>query len=277
MATGLFIAEVITLVLPINHSFWLPLTVVFTLKPDWAFTVVRGFTRTLGNLAAVVILPIVLGAIIDIPIALAFLLVVLSGALYRWFFGNYMIASFGLAGSVLLLDYTLDPDSSLFLTRIAAAVMGALLSLVVAYAIPNWSSDEGPARVDEVEATVRELEAEVRRAQSGTGDSSGDDLDDAIIKTRHAISSLDAVASAALLEPRPTGDPVALSMVLASGTRMLMDLLALGYVLLAAGKAVDKDALGSGAMQAQAIRCQEAGVDFDAAVGRYRISVEVPS
>lgn len=273
MAVGLAIAETVTMLLTFEHSFWLPLTVVFTLKPDWAFTALRGITRTLGNLAAVVILPIVLGAIIGFPIALAVLLMVLAATLYRWFFGNYMVASFGLAGSVLLLDYTLNPDANLFFIRIAAAIGGALLSLAVVYFIPNWTSDQAPERVDELEQTVRELELEVRRAQDGQSDASGDDLDEAIIRVRHSVNGLEAASSAALLEPRPTGDPVALAMVLGAGTRMLMDLLAMGYVLLASRHLPAAQGPQASAMQAQQIRCREARVDLDQALSRYRFSI----
>lgn len=273
MAVGLAIAETVTMLLPIEHSFWLPLTVVFTLKPDWAFTALRGITRTLGNLAAVVILPIVLGAIIGFPIALTVLLVILAATLYRWFFGNYMVASFGLAGSVLLLDYALDPDSSLFFTRIAAAITGALLSLVVVYFIPSWTSDQAPERVDQLEQTVRDLEREVRRAQDGEADASGDDLDEAIIRVRHSVIGLDAASSAALLEPRPTGDPVALAMVLGAGTRLLMDLLSMGYVLLAARHLPAGHGPQESALQAQRTRCHEARGDLDEAIRAYRFSI----
>lgn len=227
MAVGLLVAETISLLIPVNHSFWLPLTVVFTLKPDWTFTVIRGLNRTLGNLLAVIAVPAVLLASGASDLVIVGALAALLAITYRWFFGNYAIASFGLAGSVLVLDYAINPGENLFLIRIAAAIAGALLSLVVAFAIPTWRSDDAPAIVDRLAVALDRLWRGVEQGADET------DLDAGIIEARSAMQQMQPVATGALLEPKAGAAPIRLAMAREAGIHLLTHLLAHAYMRLA--------------------------------------------
>jgi uncharacterized membrane protein YccC len=229
MAVGVGVAELVTVLFPEVHSFWLPLTVVFTLRSDWAFTLVRGVNRTLGNLGAVIVLPALMLAFGGSPWGLALVLTVLAAVTFRWFFGNYALASFGLAGTVLVLDYALYPNDDLFLGRIIAAVLGALLSLLVAYLMPVWRSQDAPAQVAAFTASLDALTNEVKRELGAQVPAADIDSEQAIADARHALTALEPTASAALLEPRPVGDVVALTLVAATGTRLLSDRLGLSF------------------------------------------------
>lgn len=234
MLVGITVAEAISLSFPLEHSFWLPLTVVFTLRPDWTFTVIRGLNRTVGNLAAVIFLPAVFFLFGASTWTLLIPLTILAAVAFRWLFGNYAIASFGLAGSVLVLDYALDPGTNLLLVRVLAAFFGSLLSIAVALAIPTWSSTTGPAQAAALIASVRRWREDVTtRLRTGAG------VEDAVLEAdiaaaREALLALDPTATGALLEPRRQGRAIELALLMATGVREVGALLAGTYVTIMA-------------------------------------------
>ena len=230
MAIGVGLAQALTFVLPHAHSFWLPLTVVFTLKPDWSFTVIRGMNRTLGNLGAVIVLPALFLAFNGAQWPLAVALAILCCVTFRWFFGNYSLASFGLAGTVLVLDFALDPSDDLFLARIIAAALGAVLALGVSLALPAWRSSEAPEQVDLLTAALDELQRGVTDRLRGDDSVTEGVLETRIAHSRQALSNLEPTAGGALLEPHPVGDPVALALIASTGTRLLSDLVGLAFI-----------------------------------------------
>ena len=219
MAVGVGIAEALSITVPAAHSFWLPLTVVFTLKPDWSFTVVRGFTRTLGNLAAVLLVPTLMLALGGSGWGLLAVLAALSAVTFRWFFGNYIWASFGLAGTVLVLDFAMEPGAGLFAARIVATIVGALLSLAVASVMSGRVSGEAGEKVralaqafaswtTDARASVSEQAVPVERLEAG------------LMDARRALVDFEPVASAVVFELRPTCDPVALTMAYSAAARL---------------------------------------------------------
>ena len=230
MAIGVGLAQALTFVLPHAHSFWLPLTVVFTLKPDWSFTVIRGMNRTLGNLGAVIVLPALFLAFNGAQWPLAVALAILCCVTFRWFFGNYSLASFGLAGTVLVLDFALDPSDDLFVARIIAAALGAVLALGVSLALPAWRSSEAPEQVDLLTAALDELQRGVTDRLRGDDSVTEGVLETRIAHSRQALSNLEPTAGGALLEPHPVGDPVALALIASTGTRLLSDLVGLAFI-----------------------------------------------
>lgn len=274
MMLGLGIAELLSVVLPIDHSFWLPLTVVFTLKPDWSFTLVRGFNRTVGNLAAVVFVPIVLTILGGVEWLWAIPLFVLAAAMYRWFFGNYMIASLGLAGTVLILDQTLNPDRSMFVIRIVAAVAGALLALAVSLLVPSWTSKDAPKQVRRLIDELGTLGATVR-SRSGHSAKVDDRIDEQISNARVALLALEPTASGALLEPHRHGGATELAMVLATGSRLFMHVVANAYFVIAAEREGDDQVVEGPAIEMSHIRWDQAQRDFDEAIARYAAIVPV--
>lgn len=280
MALGIGIAEALTVAAPFAHSFWLPLTVVFTLRSDWSFTLIRGLTRTMGNLIAVIVLPALLIAVGENLVAIAVALFLLSAITFRTMFGNYSIASFGLAGAVLLLDYTLDPSESLFVLRIAAAVAGALLSLAVVVAVPNWSSADATVQVQTLVGILTSWRAAIRqRLTSGSLDLVT--IERCLATARHALVALDQTSTGTLLEPRRGERGTRLAMITASGIAEFAALAAITTVVMTddqSGPGSDvpvSDAPVSDVV-AQA-RLDEASTAFDAAVTAWQESVSRPA
>jgi hypothetical protein len=219
MAVGVGIAEALSITIPVAHSFWLPLTVVFTLKPDWSFTVVRGFTRTLGNLAAVLLVPTLMLAFGGSGWGLLAALVALTTVTFRWFLGNYIWASFGLAGTVLVLDFAIEPGDDLFAARIVATIIGALLSLSVASVMSGRTSGEAGAKARSLADAFTTWTADARASVEGES-VPVERLEAGLMTARRALVDFEPVASATVFELRPAVDPVALTMAYSSAARL---------------------------------------------------------
>lgn len=265
MLVGIVVAQTISQATLAEHSFWLPLTVVFTLRPDWTFTVIRGLNRTVGNLAAVIFLPAVFFLFGSSVWVLLIPLTILAAITFRWLFGNYAIASFGLAGAVLVLDYALEPGTDLLLIRVVAVILGSLLSLAVALAIPTWSSTTGPAQAAELVTAIRRWRADVtQRLSTGTGvDDAALDAD--IAAARAALIALDPTATGALLEPRRQSRAIELALLMATGAREVGSLLASTYVaMMAPDLPTDR-----GQRVIERARMPECASAFDRAVSAY--------
>ena len=113
MAVAIGIAQSLGLLAPLNHS---------VLDP--ADVCLRGQTRMVvhhrsltarigGNLLAVVLVPLALQLAAGQSWALAVVVAVISAVAFRYFTGNYILASFGVAGTILVLDQTVSPDQAL--------------------------------------------------------------------------------------------------------------------------------------------------------------------
>ena len=232
MAVGVGLAEAITLIVPLGHSFWLPLTVVFVLRPDWSFTVVRGVNRLAGNLVAVAAIPALLLILSTSPWALLVILIGLAAVTFRWFFGNYAIASFGLAGTILLLGYATNPVNDLFAARFVSTLLGALIALLVVLAIPTWARPAAPGQVEAVVSLLNRWRSDVMKRSQDPASVTTSALETDIAQARHALIQLDQTVTGVLLEPGDRGQPVELALVFAASARELAALTAATYTLL---------------------------------------------
>ncbi len=227
MAIAIAIAQAITLLVDVSHSFWLPITIVFVLKPDWSFTAVRTFGRILGNLSAVLVVPLALTLTGGHVWAVALLTFVLAVIMYRYFTGNYIAACLGLAGSVLVLDEVLQPDNFLYPARFVATLVGTVLAMIISLLIPTWRSKDSPGYLTRTVAALRAWTAATMNALVRPSSVDPGDLRAAGSDVRRTLVPLRLVAEAAMLEPTDHIDRDALMRALVAAERMDMNLLAL--------------------------------------------------
>lgn len=229
MAFALALAQSLALVLPLDHSFWIPLTCVFVVKPDWAFTIIRSLARVGGNLLAVLLVPAITYAAGDSVWGISVAVLIVSAVAFRYFTGTYILGSFGIAGTILILDFLLADDANLYVSRIIATLVGAAVGIVTVAILPAWRSGQAIRLVDETvrgladwaravtyavlypaavpEVQVRAL-AEAERAN--------------LIRLRPAVD-------AAIVEPWPAADPRCLAVIVDAASRAHLCLLALMF------------------------------------------------
>lgn len=233
VAVAVGIAQAVSLPLSSDHSFWIPLTVAFIVKPDWAYTLIRTLLRLIGTVIAVMLLGYTAFWLIDHPViyvVVSFLLVLVT---LRWTSGNYAVAAFAITGFILLIDSTLDRGSDLPLERLAFTVTGSVIGLAVAFLLPAWVSRDVPATVREVLSSLRDSLPVILPS---VGAPQADQMYDAGLRIRDSLERLRMVAVGTALEPRRRSvSTAALLDLLDRGQIVLVRLWALGtYELMSA-------------------------------------------
>ncbi|MDA8268046.1 MAG: FUSC family protein [Actinomycetota bacterium] len=135
----LAVAVAISHLFPLGHGYWLPMTVMIVLKPDFAATLSRGLARSVGTLLGAGLVTLLLAALAPSPAGLIVLTVALYAASIAVLRANYAIYSVGIASLVVvLLAFTGSPAPSLAADRAFYTLLGAALALA-AYAVwPTW-------------------------------------------------------------------------------------------------------------------------------------------
>jgi uncharacterized membrane protein YccC len=195
LGAALMVAVVAYRVLPIGRGYWVPLTVLFVLKPDYLTTYSRGVGRAAGTMLGVVLAAAIvsLGHPSD-PVIFG-LLSALAFIAYALYPANYALFSVTLTVLVaLMVDFAGGSAIGAVEERIVDTAIGAAIALG-AFAL--WPTPEEPAlrqRVtDLIAAHVRWLDAIV----AGLADPAAYDPD-AMHRERQATRVARANAEAAL-------------------------------------------------------------------------------
>ncbi|MGC8510995.1 MAG: FUSC family protein [Acidimicrobiales bacterium] len=144
----LAIAVAISHLFPFGHGYWLAMTVMIVLKPDFATTVSRGLARSVGTLVGAGLVTLLIAALHPSPSILIVATVVLYGASVAVLRANYVLYSVGVASLVvILLAFTGTPAISLAADRSFYTVLGAALALAAYAAWPTWERARLPDRL----------------------------------------------------------------------------------------------------------------------------------
>ncbi len=135
----LAVAVAISHLFPLGHGYWLPMTVMIVLKPDFAATLSRGLGRSVGTLLGAGLVTLLLAVLAPSSAGLIVLTVALYGASVAVLRANYVIYSVGIASLVVvLLAFTGSPAPSLAADRVFYTLLGAALALAAYAAWPTW-------------------------------------------------------------------------------------------------------------------------------------------
>jgi uncharacterized membrane protein YccC len=103
LSAALVVAGIVYRGLSLGRGYWVPLTVLMVLKPDYGTTVTRGIARAAGTMAGVIVAWLVVTLFSPPADAIVVLLVLLAGAAYAVFPANYALFSLLLAVLIALL------------------------------------------------------------------------------------------------------------------------------------------------------------------------------
>lgn len=148
LAVALAIAKSISHLFPLGHGYWLPLTVVIVLKPDFAATFSRGVARCAGTLVGAGLVTVIVATLRPPPFGLVLLAVALYMAAVTFLLANYAIFSVCVAALVVtLLGFTGQPELPLAADRSFYTVIGGALALLAYAAWPTWTRTVVPDRL----------------------------------------------------------------------------------------------------------------------------------
>ena len=154
------VADVVSTQLPWSRGYWVPLTTVVVLKPDYAATAQRGLARIVGTGLGVVLAGLLVAEARPTGTALVVAVGVLAWASYAVFAASFALFSLALTGLVVLLISTSDARP---LAAVADRGLDTLLGGAVALiGYLAWPTREAP--------TLRATTAALLRALAGYAD-----------------------------------------------------------------------------------------------------------
>jgi uncharacterized membrane protein YccC len=143
LAAGLTISVGVYEAFGMRFGYWLPVTVLFVLRPDLNGTVIRVLERALGTVAGVTLASLLVATCHPSDVATVVLLAVLAAAAYALYFASYALSSVLLTVLVALLVELGggSPISALGdrLIDTAAGVAIALAAITVARPQATWT------------------------------------------------------------------------------------------------------------------------------------------
>lgn len=208
VAVAMGIAVAVSHLFSFGHGYWLPMTVMIILKPDFAATFSRGLARSVGTLLGAGLATLVLAGLRPPPAVLIALTVALYALCIAVLLANYAIYSVGIAALVVvLLAFTGAPAASLAVDRGFYTVLGAALALA-AYAIwPTWERRRVPDRLADLVDTDGRYGAALLAAWADPAAADRAELDRLRMAARLARSNAEASVTRWRSEPAGRAAP----------------------------------------------------------------------
>jgi hypothetical protein len=229
LAVILPMAEALSHILPWQRGYWVTLTALVVLKPDYAATVQRGFARVGGTGLGVVLSGLLVVAIHPSSLTLSILIAVMTWAAYTCFAASYAMYSFAVTAIVVLLLEALGSTGlSTVADRGLDTLVGGALALV-GYAVwPTWEGGTLTASTDRLLSALASYADVVLSAYVDPASVERSDIDAAATVARRARIAAQASLSRAVAEPRRAGaDTDTASGILAAARRIVISLHAL--------------------------------------------------
>ena len=137
--------------LDLPHGYWVPVTVLFILRPDFGSTFTRGLQRCMGTVAGVVLATLLAAALHPGPYALALLCTVLAVGIFAFLLANYGLFTASVtAFIVFLVAFGGIPESKAALHRLIASLIGVGLTLGIYALWPTWERSTLPQTTAEL-------------------------------------------------------------------------------------------------------------------------------
>ena len=136
-----------------DHRYWVPMTVMLVLRPDFTSTLTRGVARIAGTLLGAGVVTVLLAELRPGPGWLAGIVIVLCWAATALLLANYALYSVCIASLVVtLVAFTGQPEVSVAGERALYTAIGAAIALVAYFLWPTWAATSLPAQMGDLVA-----------------------------------------------------------------------------------------------------------------------------
>src|SRR6266404_1357143 len=217
-----------------HRSYWLPLTIVLVLKPEFTTTFSRGLLRIGGTIVGL-FLATALFRFLPESLALHIILIFVFTLLLRWVgpanYGIFAVAISALV--VLLIAITGVSPKELIWARGINTAAGGALALLGYWVWPTWERTQVSERIADMLEAYREYFHSVVETYVGNETSSARELDRVRLATRVARTNLEASIDRLTAEPGTTAEQMnQFNALLASSHRFTHAVMALEAGLL---------------------------------------------
>lgn len=142
LAVAIGIAQVLTLALHIDRGYWLSVTVLICLQPDFASTLTHGALRAAGTLGGVLAIGIITWATDGSALILTIVVIIVGPMVMKLQTANYGLEAFFITCVVAGLLESVEPSDQTLGLRLANTIAGFAIALAVYLIFPKWKSDE---------------------------------------------------------------------------------------------------------------------------------------
>jgi uncharacterized membrane protein YccC len=202
LAVALAVAVALSEIFALEHRYWLPLTVVIVLRPDFSSTFTRGLSRVVGTLVGAGLVTLVLAELRPGHSGLTILAVLFCFGATTMLLANYAIYSVCIASLVVtLLAFNGAPDASVAAERSFYTVLGAVVALIAYLLWPTWAATSLPDRLAELIDTEGRYGSEVLAAWSDPAGADRSELERTRLTARLTRSNTEALVDRWLSEP----------------------------------------------------------------------------
>jgi uncharacterized membrane protein YccC len=188
--------------LDLPRGYWVPLTVLFVLQPDFGTTFTRGLQRYVGTALGAVLATLIAAAASPGPYGLAALATVLAIGIFAFLHANYGLFTVSItAWIIFVVAFAGVPEYSSALDRLLDTTIGATLTLGIYALWPSWERSKLP---DATAALIEGDRAYLRSVFEAWLDPGA--LDDDVVRSararaRVARTNAEASVQRALFEP----------------------------------------------------------------------------
>jgi uncharacterized membrane protein YccC len=133
------------------RGYWMPMTALLVLRPEFHDTFARGLARIAGTIAGAALATLIVNALAPGPAALTLLLLAFVWGCYAFFRMNYAIFTTCLTGYIVfILMLSGVGEMTAATTRALYTVAGGVLALAVYALWPTWAASTARASLAEM-------------------------------------------------------------------------------------------------------------------------------
>jgi uncharacterized membrane protein YccC len=202
LAAAVSLAALIGDLTGLQRSYWIGLTAVVVLRPDFASTFSRGTARALGTLVGVGVASLLALTLPIHGVGLDFIVGIFVAAAAILLFASYAAFSVAITGAVVFLLSVLDTspiaDAG---QRLIATVIGSVLALAIFAVWPTWARGAARQRLVELVEALRAYTTAVLAACAAPGSGLRGRLPALERALRLARTNAEAAAAQSTAEP----------------------------------------------------------------------------
>ncbi|GCE22958.1 hypothetical protein KDK_67580 [Dictyobacter kobayashii] len=202
LAVVMIIAAIIYRFSPLVRSYWVPISALFVLRPDFTATFTRGFARMIGTTLGALTIALLLYLIPPANMTLVIIEAIVTFFAYALLTVNYGLFSYFVTIQIIILLSFVDQHTSqLELFRTIDTIIGGSLALLTYILWPTWEHLKVPENMARRLETLQKYYLEVMNTYLSPGTYDAERISQVRRDSRLAKTNAEASIERALNEP----------------------------------------------------------------------------
>jgi uncharacterized membrane protein YccC len=148
LGVALAVAVAVYRVLDLPHGYWVPLTVIFVMRPDYGSTFSRGLQRYAGTVIGAVAATVLTVLLDPGDWTLAVLVGIFAAVVYATLFAQYAIFTAAMTAMIVFfVAFDGVREWAAVTDRLLDTAIGGALALIAYVVFPTWEGDRVPRRI----------------------------------------------------------------------------------------------------------------------------------